>query len=178
MKKVILASMLAVCASSAFAGDHTVSIGYANDNIGDGEHLQGVIVSYDYNNDTSPIGFTSSLSLTGKDYNESNTYSDGWNEKAEVTAGKGSLLVGANYRVNDYIAPYVLVGVARGGLETKYSNDDGVKLDETNHDTGFAYGAGIRITPIENVSIRAGYEGTKLFDTQINGFNVGVGYTF
>lgn len=178
MKKIILASLLAVCASSAFAENHhTVSIGYAGDSV-EGEHLNGVMLAYDFNNDKSPLGFTSTLSITGKEYNDSMTYSDGWNEKADITAAKGSLLVGVNYQVNEYVAPYVLVGVARGGIEVNYSNDDGDKAKYTDHDTGFAYGAGVKITPIKDFSIRAGYEGTKVFDSKINGFNVGVGYTF
>lgn len=47
--------------------------------------------------------------------------------------------------------------------------------------TNFAYGAGIVINPIKNVSVNLGYEGTKIDmngSHSINGFNLGVGYRF
>ena len=48
--------------------------------------------------------------------------------------------------------------------------------------TAFAYGLGVAINPVENISVNIGYEGTrsKYYDQKMNfnGFNIGVGYKF
>ncbi|HBQ66867.1 MAG TPA: Ail/Lom family protein, partial [Leclercia adecarboxylata] len=67
---------------------------------------------------------------------------------------------------------------------TKWIN---ATLDYTGHDslseksTSFAYGAGLMINPVENVSMTLGYEGTEADlngNYAINGFILGIGYRF
>ena len=65
------------------------------------------------------------------------------------------------------------------GLEA--SNDEVDRESESRHSTSIAYGAGVIINPIENLTENGGYEGTTadIEDKyQINGFNIGVGYRF
>ncbi|MDY6461988.1 Ail/Lom family outer membrane beta-barrel protein [Acinetobacter faecalis] len=49
---------------------------------------------------------------------------------------------------------------------------------EKGSETGFAYGVGLTVNPIQNIAINVGYEGTNVDSTRFNGFNVGVGYRF
>ena len=78
----------------------------------------------------------------------------------------------------------------RGEARTKADADvkwlnagtnDIMRGSESYKSTSFAYGAGIIINPLENLTVNVGYEGTTadLDDNySINGFNIGVGYRF
>ncbi|HGY3897656.1 TPA: Ail/Lom family outer membrane beta-barrel protein [Klebsiella aerogenes] len=97
-----------------------------------------------------------------------------------------SLLVGPAYRINNYVSLYALGGAAyvKATGSTKWINVGDVTAnyeDISEKSTSFAYGAGMIINPVENLSVNIGYEGTQADlagNYSINGFSVGIGYRF
>ncbi|MGG7117208.1 Ail/Lom family outer membrane beta-barrel protein, partial [Klebsiella aerogenes] len=97
-----------------------------------------------------------------------------------------SLLVGPAYRINNYVSLYALGGAAyvKATGSTKWINAGDVTAnyeDISEKSASFAYGAGVIINPVENLSVNIGYEGTQADlagSYSINGFNVGIGYRF
>ncbi|MEN4558097.1 Ail/Lom family outer membrane beta-barrel protein [Pantoea agglomerans] len=172
--------------SNALADNHTVSVGYAQSKVEDFKNIRGVNVQYRYEWE-SPLSVIGSFSyMKGDDsYSEQNDYFDGlekYNEKIE--AKYYSLMAGPAYRINDYVSFYGLIGVARTKVEDKanyqsqYAQYSGSYSESK---TSFAYGAGVVVNPISNLSVSVGYEGTRVKyneDVAINGFNIGVGYRF
>lgn len=135
--------------------ENVVTGGYAHTQTS-GNGLSGVNLKYGYTPDEFDTGVISSLTLTA-------------NDKEEIDRGYGSLLVGASYRASDVVKPYVMVGVGRGSVK-----NDG----DTNTSTGFAYSAGVQITPVSDFTLDAGYEGSKIFGSQANSVVVGAGWKF
>lgn len=172
MKKIILAVVIAAASiSAANAAEHVITGGYAQTK-SDGVKLSGLNLKYGYTPDESAVGVMSSLTITGKseDYSESGY-------KASADYAYGSLMVGASYKVNEYVKPYALVGVGRGAVDAKFSGY-GSSYHEKDTDTNLAYGVGVQFTPVKGFTIDAGYEGSKAFGSQVNSFVVGAGYRF
>ncbi|WP_419962840.1 Ail/Lom family outer membrane beta-barrel protein [Pantoea vagans] len=172
--------------SNALADNHTVTIGYAQSKVEDFKNIRGVNVQYRYEWD-SPLSFIGSFSyMKGDDsYSEQNTFSgsvERYNEKVE--AKYFSLMAGPAYRINDYVSIYGLMGVARTRVEDKaayQSQYEQYSGSYSESKTSFAYGAGVVINPVSNLSVSVGYEGTRVKyneDFAINGFNIGIGYRF
>ncbi|MFZ5177023.1 outer membrane beta-barrel protein [Enterobacter kobei] len=108
---------------------------------------------------------------------------DSWglNTSATWTMGSGgdhgnadhlSLLTGPSYQLNDMLGLYAQAGPAffhEDNLGTKW---------------GYGYGAGLQITPREDMNITVGYEGADFDRTRssgsldTNGWNLGFGYRF
>lgn len=88
-----------------------------------------------------------------------------------------SLLAGPAYRINDYVNLYVLAGFAHTKAEAEI-----ISLAKyQGNTTSLAYGAGVAINPVENISVNIDYEGTRTNhngNISINGLNIGVGYRF
>jgi len=92
-----------------------------------------------------------------------------------------SLMAGPAYRINDYVSFYGLVGIAHTKVDENMTYFDAFSEEYSENKTSFAYGAGIVVNPVSNLSVSAGYEGTRVKyndDVAINGFNISIGYRF
>lgn len=188
-KRSIIASAIlaAVIASPAAIANnqHTVSIGYAQSKIEDfNKDLKGVNVQYRYEFEQSPLSVLGSFTYMSVDDNDNEEF-ENYSSKFDVDVKYYSFLVGPAYRFNEYVSIYGNIGFAHAKADTK---EDFVHYGIQEYDSdnatsnSFAYGAGVIINPIENISISAGYEGTrmKFYDDSIsvNGFNITLGYRF
>ncbi|ROP60257.1 putative virulence related protein PagC [Enterobacter sp. BIGb0383] len=185
MKKITLAILLTAGMSSGavLADDHTFSVGYAQSKVQDFKNIRGVNLQYRYEFD-SPVSIVGSFTWMKGDESVSE-YDEQDLISSQVDVDYYSLMAGPAYRVNDYVSFYALGGVAHTKASGSYRVDyddgftEGGSLDGKS--TNFAWGAGIIVNPMTNLSITAGYEGTKANldgNHSINGFNVGVGYRF
>lgn len=151
----------------------TVSLGYAQAKVDDFKDPKGITAKYHYQGD-SALGIIGSFTYLGakEDY-----YDRDFNSNDTTKLKYYSLMAGPSYRFNDYVSIYGLAGVGHGKVDWKY--DYGAFADSgSEKETRFAYGAGIQITPVANWAIDIGYEGTKVYETRVDAFNVGVGYRF
>ena len=171
MKKVMMLAILGVAASSSVFAGSDVSVGYANSRA-DGTNLNGINIKYAYNPEGSALGVISSLTLTGKKETD-----EQYGIKGEADYAYGSALIGVQYDVNDSLTPYIMAGVGRGAVKVKLSGY-GERDEETYRENGFAYGAGMKVHVTPSFFIDGSWEGTKVFDTQVNTFSVGGGYSF
>ncbi|MXP49498.1 Ail/Lom family protein [Pantoea sp. Eser] len=170
-------------ANCVLAGNHTVSVGYAQSKVEDFKNIRGVNVQYRYEWE-SPLSVIGSFSyMKGDDnYSERNDYFDeigGYNSKTGVKYY--SLMAGPAYQINDYVSFYGLVGLAHTKVEDKTTYLTQYSEEYNESKTSFAYSAGVVINPTSALSISVGYEGTEVKynnDVAINGFNIGVGYRF
>ena len=165
-----------VASTSAMAATHTVSLGYGQSKINESEglkDLKGVNVQYQYETQSPWGAVVSSSYLTG---DETLAYDSG---RDKIDGKYFSLLAGPSYRFNEYVSTYVLAGFSHVKAEVDELDFDGTyHSNAKNSETGFAYGVGLTVNPIQNVAINVGYEGTNVDSTRFNGFNVGVGYRF
>ncbi|WP_407905296.1 Ail/Lom family outer membrane beta-barrel protein [Escherichia coli] len=185
MKKlsIISAIVLAVASGSVLADNHSFSVGYAQSNVQSFRDIRGVNLQYRYEWD-SPVSIMGSFSWMKGD-GDQQYHDSGDSVKNKVDAKYYSLLAGPAFRINDYVSLYAVGGVAhvKANGETLWTNSDGYFERDTisKKSTSFAYGAGIMVNPVDNMSVNVGYEGTsaELGDNySINGFNIGVGYRF
>ena len=186
MKKLSLAVLVIAGLTSgmAFSDNQSVSIGYAQSKVQDFKNIRGVNLQYRYEFD-SPLSVVGSFTyMSGSEDRNYFVDSDAVNTNIDVKYY--SLMAGPAYRINDYVSLYALGGAARtkADADVKWLNagtNDIMRASESYKSTSFAYGAGIIINPIENLTVNVGYEGTTadLDDNySINGFNIGVGYRF
>ncbi|POP41206.1 Ail/Lom family protein [Superficieibacter electus] len=186
MKKISLVVMLAgsLLSGAVMADDQSVSVGYAQGKLEGFKNIRGVNLQYRYEFD-SPWSAVGSFSWMKGDENQ-DYYYYGDAVHNDIDAKYYSLLAGPAYRINEYVSLYALGGVAHTKVDahTTWRNaGDGYVGRESlsEKSTSFAYGAGIIINPVEDLSVNVGYEGTNIDidgDRSINGFNVGVGYRF
>ncbi len=171
MKKIAclsaLACVLAVSAGSAFAGDVTVSGGYAQ---GD---MQGVInkangfnLKYRYEFDNNPVGVIGSFTYIEKD----DTRSDGIYNKGQYYG----LTAGPAVRLADWVSLYGVVGVGYG----KFQNTADYRYNNSTSDYGFSYGAGVQFNPIQDVALDFSYEQSRIRSVDVGTWIAGVGYRF
>ncbi|MDC9597496.1 Ail/Lom family outer membrane beta-barrel protein [Xenorhabdus sp. XENO-2] len=191
MRKALLATLVVsgfMCGSVAYADSQTVAVGYAQSKIQDIKNLRGVNLHYRYEWD-SPVSIIGSFAYMKG--NESHSgYNDYGPRKANADLKYYSLMAGPAYRINDYMSVYGLLGFAHSKVDLSEGETErgrngeiiyySVKAD--NKSTSLAYGAGVEINPMPNLSLYAGYEGSSLKGHEdrfnINGFNIGVGYRF
>ncbi len=186
MNKICVAVLLATTMASgmALADNHTVSIGYAQSKVQNFDDINGVNLQYRYEFN-SPLSVVASFSYMQGD-GEQNYLYYGDSIKNSVDVKYYSLLVGPAYRINNYVSLYALGGAAyvKASGSTKWINVGDVTAnyeDISEKSASFAYGAGVIINPVENLSVNIGYEGTQADlagNYSINGFNVGIGYRF
>lgn len=172
MKKIaclsaVAACALAVTAGTAFAGDSTVSAGYA---MGD---FQGVVnkadgfnLKYRYEFDDSPLGVIGSYTYLKQNGSGSNLY-----DKAQYNG----FTAGPAYRINDWASLYGVIGLGYGRFSGTQQNG---LSDHTDTGYGFSYGTGLQFNPIQQVALDVGYEKSRIRDVTVGTWNVGVGYRF
>lgn len=134
-------------------------------------------MKYRYEDD-SPVSFISSLSYLYGDRQASGSVEpEGihYHDKFEVKYG--SLMVGPAYRLSDNFSLYALAGVGTVKATFKeHSTQDGDSFSNkiSSRKTGFAWGAGVQMNPLENIVVDVGYEGSNISSTKINGFTSGL----
>lgn len=173
-KKLLALSVVLAAMGGAIAqaDTHTISLGYSHGKVTDFKNLHGVTGKYHYQPDGS-LGFISSLTYMG---GEEKFNFEGKKGKAQLKYY--SLLVGPSYRFNEFVSLYGLAGVAQGKVKLSGTFADGDNISLKKKTSGFAYGAGVQISPAANWSIDLGYEGATAKNIKINGFNIGLGYRF
>lgn len=174
-----------ISSSAALADNHTVSVGYAQSKIEHAHNMRGVNLQYRYEN-AFPVGVLVSATYMSGDDDETDFDSYGYAyEKSDTKAFL--IQTGPVYRINPFASIYGTVGLSYGKVKYNYEDSSNMRIETTEKKTNFAYGAGIIINPTGNLSVNAGYEGTRLTASddegerehaQVNGFNVGVGYRF
>ncbi|ATA18686.1 MAG: outer membrane protein OmpX [Gibbsiella quercinecans] len=172
MKKIACLSAVAACvlamsAGSAFAGESTVSAGYAQGDFqGVANKANGFNLKYRYEFDNSPVGVIGSFTHLEKDRSEFGQY-----KKSQYD----SITAGPAYRFNDWASIYGVIGVGYG----KNVNNAQDGSDRAgNSDYGFSYGAGMQFNPIQDVALDVGYEQSRIRSVDVGTWNVGVGYRF
>ncbi len=174
-KTTLLLSTLIACAMgmSAAQATQTVSLGYAQAKVDDFKDAKGITAKYHYQGD-SALGIIGSFTYLGakEDY-----YDRDFNSNDTTKIKYYSLMAGPSYRFNDVVSVYGLAGIGRG-KSTWEEDGDAFRQSGSESKSSFAYGAGIQITPVANWAIDIGYEGTKIDETRVDGFNIGVGYRF
>lgn len=186
MKKFSTSIVVVGClifSSTALAENQTFSVGYAQSKLQNFNTIRGVNLQYRYETNT-PVGLLASATyLSGsKDYMNGN---DEGSQYVNNDTKSFSIQAGPVYRLNSLASLYTTVGVSRTKIKQDYTLSgagERFSTDISYHTTAFAYGAGVIINPSNNLSINAGYEGSRAkFDEyhfNLNGFNVGVGYRF
>lgn len=172
-KTTLLLSTLLACAMgmSVAQATQTVSLGYAQAKVDDFKDPKGITAKYHYQGD-SDLGIIGSFTYVSAEQTEyyQNSSSDVYKLKYY------SLMAGPSYRFNEYVSVYGLAGIGRG--KSSWEEGDAVRESGSESKSSFAYGAGIQITPVANWAIDIGYEGTKIYETRVDAFNIGVGYRF
>ncbi|MEX2943012.1 outer membrane protein OmpX [Serratia fonticola] len=172
MKKIaclsaVAACVLAVTAGTAFAGESTVSAGYAQGDLqGVANKAGGFNLKYRYEYDNSPLGVIGSFT-----HLEKNNSEDGFYNKAQYN----SITAGPAYRFNDWASIYGVIGVGYGKFTSNAQN--GTDNNNTS-DYGFTYGAGLQFNPMQQVALDVGYEQSRIRSVDVGTWNVGVGYRF
>lgn len=186
MKKITLIALLVsgMASGAAMADNQTVSVGYAQSKVEGFKNVRGVNLQYRYEFN-SPFSVLSSFT-----YMKGSDSADGYIDQDYLQVNEDvkyySLLVGPAYRINDYISLYAMGGLAHTKADvsvtwTNYGDGYTEKDTASASSNSFAYGAGVIINPVENLSVTVGYEGTRadLYGNRsVNGFNIGVGYRF
>jgi len=169
MKKIACLSAVVAClvAGSAFAGQSTVTGGYAQaDYQGVANKADGFNLKYRYEFDDSALGVIGSFTHTEKDGSDNGYYSKA--QYSGITAGPA-------YRINDWASVYGVVGIGYGRFN--FNAQDGSN-NNTKTDVGVAYGAGLQFNPIQDVALDVSYEQSRIRSVDIGTWIVGVGYRF
>ncbi|MBS9425050.1 Ail/Lom family outer membrane beta-barrel protein [Photorhabdus caribbeanensis] len=179
MKRTLVASVVAaglsVFAFAANADEHTISGGYAQSHMKFGDdkvddHPKGLNLKYRYELDNN-WGVISSFTYTYLGYE----FYSGGRKVAKADIDYYSLMAGPTYRFNDYVSAYGMVGAARGKVKV---SDFVHSESESNSKTSIGYGLGLQFNPMPNWTIDTSYEYSKLGETKVGTWVVGVGYRF
>ncbi|MFN2994037.1 outer membrane protein OmpX [Serratia plymuthica] len=172
MKKIaclsaVAACVLAVTAGTAFAGQSTVSAGYAQGDLqGVANKADGFNLKYRYEFDNNPLGVIGSFTHLEKDGSQGGYYN-----KAQYN----SITAGPAYRFNDWASIYGVIGVGYGkNIDNAQNGND----RNGSSDYGFTYGAGLQFNPIQEVALDVGYEQSRIRSVDVGTWMVGVGYRF
>ena len=159
---------------------HAISVGYAQSRVEHFKDIRGVNLKYRYEAQ-APVGLIASFTWQSGERDESGSFPDGHHWRDNVEVKYWSLMAGPAMRVNDYVSFYALAGVGTVKADMKEyisTPDYSETLSGSKSKSGFGWGAGVQFNPVENMVVDAGYEGSKIDTTKLNGFIVGVGYRF
>ena len=192
MKKLAVAIFaLSTLGFSAFssAEKNTFSLGYAQSKVQDFKDIKGINVKYRYEWDSPVSIITSFTYMSGKENSSYKATKDIMNANTKVKYY--SFSAGPAYRFNDYISAYSLIGVNYNKIKnnTSWNNYEGENnyvymgdFSSKQNKASLMYGIGLQINPVEYLAVDIGYEGSRVkvdnTNHSINGFNIGVGYSF
>lgn len=189
---VVLSGAMLLLASVAHA-DQTVSVGYAQGKVADGDTLNGANIKYNYEWDNHWGVVGSATYMKGSESNAAESLPsiapDKWGNAHRDTKYY-SIMAGPSYRFNDMVKVYGLTGFTHSKADAhadwmNHESGQYVKRGEVSASTStsaMGFGLGVQINPVKNVAIDIGYEGTRatnaVEDKNMNAFNIGVGYRF
>ena len=183
---LVLASTLGFSAN-IFAQEQTISLGYAQSKVQDLGTIRGVNAQYRYEWN-EPVSVITSISYMQNNVDEKFTDYAGDYYERNAKLKNYSLLAGPAYRFNEMVSVYGVIGLNHIKAKGDYLwvNNDAQNTARrgsiSESSTDFAYGLGVIVNATANISLNAGYEGTKVkLDSDkysMNGFNLGVGYRF
>lgn len=170
----VAAAMALPAAANPVSGIGSFSIGVAKtklDMIDEGT-IHGVNVKYQYEPESSRLGFLSSFTYASGDDSVDRRY----NGKVDLDMRYYSFGLGPSYRVIDQVAVYGLFGLA--GAKAKLSGGASV----SDHFEP-VFGLGVRAFPYGNIVIDAHYEKATAFNSsqyrlEADTFSVGIGLLF
>lgn len=173
-RTALLFSALVACGMGMSVANaaQTVSLGYAQAKVDAFEDLKGITAKYHYQG-SDALGIIGSFTYLSAKQTEYYPGSSNDHYKFKYY----SLMAGPSYRFNDVVSIYGLAGIGYGKSSWE-EGDARFRSSGSESKSSFAYGFGVQIAPAENWVIDAGYEGTKIYDTRADGFNIGVGYRF
>lgn len=187
MKNLALVSIVFATlgfSATANADQQTFSIGYAQSKVQDFKNIRGVNLKYRYEWN-SPFGIIGSFTyMSGK---ESESYCTIYEKlDAQTKLKYYSLAAGPTYRFNEYVSAYGLLGVNYNKVTYDerwvYTGFGSSSYDESHNKASLMYGIGLQINPVEYLAIDIGYEGSRPEVANkkhsIDGFNIGIGYSF
>lgn len=149
----------------------TLSLGYASSHYSGNisGSSPGINLKYNWEDKKSGFGAIGSVTRTSSD-----TTVDYSSAKGKIS--HLSVLAGPSYRLNERVSVYGLAGVSHDKLKIQ---------DASGNINSFAYGAGLRVSPVKNWSIDASYERVRNSDgdktsapLKIGTWALGVGYSF
>lgn len=192
MKKTAAAAIIlsAMTFSAVSHADrNTVTLGYAQSKVQDFKDIKGANLKYRYEWDSS-FGIISSFTyMSGKESESYLLTKDIIENKVDLKYY--SLSAGPTYRFNDYISVYGLLGVNYNKVKSSsiwknWEGDRGHVIAGEAHGNekkaSLMYGLGLQINPVDYLAIDIGYEGSRVSSNNsthsINGFNIGLGYSF
>ncbi|KAB8313107.1 Ail/Lom family protein [Erwinia endophytica] len=173
----------------AHAERHTLSAGYAYQEVKHFNHFAGINLKYRYEFNHR-YGLISSFSFISGSDPYDGLSSTGRTVKNNVRVKTTSFLVGPAYRINRHVSIYGLIGLNNGQVSYSplrdssgtrpFARDD--NLYGMKHTNSFAWGGGVQINPVSFLTVDLGYEGTRA-DIKgkrytMSGFNIGMGYSF
>lgn len=162
----LVACVLAVSAGSVFAGESTVSGGYAQgDAQGVVNKMSGFNLKYRYEPTNSAIGAIGSFT-----YLQKTGFNSGYYTKEQYTG----ITAGPAYRFNDWASLYGVVGVGYG----KWQYNTQVGDNTATGDYGFSYGGGLQFNPLQNVALDLSYEQSRIRSVDVGAWIAGIGYRF
>ncbi len=172
MKKIAclstLVCVLAVSAGSALARS-TVSVGYAQGDLqGAVNRANGFNVKYRWEGENDPLGWLGGLTYVTNNNSSNDIYNKG--QYFGLTGGPA-------YRLTDWASIYGVIGIGYGRF-THNAPGNAEANKGTSSDVGFSYGAGLQFNPVEDISIDAGYEKSRVRSVDIGTWIIGVGYSF
>ncbi|MBJ9295179.1 Ail/Lom family outer membrane beta-barrel protein [Citrobacter werkmanii] len=170
----IMAALLTFPSLALAMGNHTLSLGYAQTHLSAlnksaSKDLHGLNLKYRYEFN-SDWGILTSLTATRHDAQNYSWDAGKLHKDGDNTTSYSSLMIGPTYRINDYVSLYGNVGMA--GMKIK--NHD----NQSSSEDAFAYGAGLILNPLANLSLDLSWETAKLLFVDTNTFGVSVGYRF
>ena len=182
-----------LCLTPVAMAEQSVSIGYAQGKVTDGDTVRGVNVKYNYEFSNQWGVLASTTYMQGDSSVGANQLPDispdKWGEASRDTK-YFSVMAGPSYRINNNINVYGVVGIARTSAkgQAQWLNHEGGKyvhrgdFSVKDTSTGLGYGAGVQINPTANIVVDLAYEGARssnaLENKNLNAFNVGLGYRF
>lgn len=192
MKTKYLPLILAACLIQQAAAENTVSIGYAQAKISDGDTLRGVNVKYNHEfaNKWGIIGSVSYLEGDKNGLRDTTSIAPDILDNGSRKTRYVSLAAGPSYRVHPAVSVYGLLGVAQTKADAsadwlnhesgRYVNRGSVSSSHKR--TSVSYGAGVQIHPAQNLTVDIAYEGAGssngLNNKAANSFHLGIGYRF
>ncbi|WP_300002765.1 Ail/Lom family outer membrane beta-barrel protein [uncultured Cedecea sp.] len=171
-----LLSSFVIVNANASTNNHSFSLGYSEGKVKDFKSISGMNAQYRYEWN-SPVSFMSSFTYMKNNDSRKRNYPVC---NKQIDLKYYTLLAGPAYRVNDYVSFYALAGVAYTKIQ--YTEARFHFLDKSEHNaTSVAYGAGVVINPMQNLSVNIGYERTNSKSDDhisLNGVNIGAGFRF
>lgn len=175
--KMLLLSLGLLSASSAFAGDVTLSAGLAETRT-DGVKFRGGNIKVGFQPAGTGFGFLTSLTNTGFKNERKSEYDGGL--PSIIVSQKVSYFsaqAGISYALANWVQPYIMAGWAGMDIESKLKIGQ-VELRRSDKFDGLVYGGGIAFSPVKSMLIDLSYERSDLNGHSTNTWMVGTGWRF